>query len=1090
MSIRVALHHRTSYRYDRAVTLTPQIVRLRPAPHARTPITAYSLTITPKPHFLNWQQDPQGNWLGRLVFPEKTDRFEIQVDLVADMTVINPFDFFVEEAVEHWPFAYAPDLARELRPYLELAPGCPRVDDWVAAVGRKRINTVDMMVELNQRLNKDIRYIIRMEPGVQPPDETLAKASGSCRDSAWLLVQILRRLGIAARFCSGYLIQLVADEKPLDGPSGTDRDFTDLHAWCEAYLPGAGWIGLDATSGLLTGEGHIPLAATAEPGSAAPVSGSFTFEERDPEDKVETGFDFAMSVTRVHEDPRTTKPYSPAQEARIDALGELVDTRLKGDGVRLTMGGEPTFISVDDYDAEEWNTGALGAHKRERANELLRRLRQRFAPGAFLHMGQGKWYPGESLPRWAFTACWRADGEPVWRNDALIADERKPCGHDHASAKAFAEALAGRLGVPEAHIMPGFEDAWYHMWRERRLPVNVDPFDSRLEEPLERARLAKVFRQGLEHVVGYAFPLACDWGVWRTGRWFLREERMYLHPGDSPMGFRLPLDSLPWAVAGDIVQEPAVDPSIPRRPLARREIRTQVVGEVRPKPFESATGHVRTALCVEPRGGVLHVFMPPMPIVDDYLELVAAIEDVAARLGMPVQLEGYAPPNDARLKQFSVTPDPGVIEVNIHPQTSWTEMRETTRVLYEEARQTRLGTEKFMLDGRHTGTGGGNHITLGGPTTLESPFLRRPDLLASMVAYWHNHPSLSYLFSGMFIGATSQAPRADEARTEITYELETALGLLQREGGGRPWLVDRTLRNLLVDLTGNTHRAEFSIDKLYSPDSSSGRRGLVEMRACEMPPHPDMSLAQQLLVRAMVARFWREPYRAPLADWSTLLHDKWMLPWFVWDDFADVCDDLGRHGLPVEREWFAPHREFRFPVLGTIQHRGLELELRQACEPWPVLGEEATGSGTARYVDSSIERVQVLLRGATGKRHLVTVGGRPIPMHPTGTRGEYVAGVRYRAWQPPSCLHPTIGTHVPLVFDLVDAWNGRAIAGCTYHVAHPGGRSYATRPVNAFEAEARRVARFQNIGFTPGPREVRWPQPDPDCPFTLDLRRA
>ncbi len=1092
MTLRVALHHRTTYRYDRPVTLSPQVIRLRPAPHARTPISGYRLAVEPADHFVNWQQDPQGNWQARVVVPKPTDRFQVRIDLVAEMVTVNPFDFFVEESAKSWPFAYVPELARELRPYLEILPGdLPLTAAWAArarTIAKDCATTVDLLVALNQRLQPEIRYLIRLEPGVQTPEETLAKASGSCRDSAWLLVQGLRRLGIAARFCSGYLIQLVADQKALDGPSGASADFTDLHAWCEAYVPGAGWIGLDPTSGLLAGEGHIPLAATAEPQNAAPISGGFSYEERHPDDQVETAFDVAMEVVRIHEDPRVTKPYTEAQSAAIDALGSQVDARLKVGDVRLTMGGEPTFISIDDYDGEEWNGAALGARKRERANELVRRLRGRFAAGAALHVGQGKWYPGEQLPRWAFTLYWRPDGEPVWRDQALIADERRPLRHDSSHAKAFIEALADGLGIGHHGILPGYEDAWYHLWRERRLPVNVDPLASRIEDPIERARLAKVFRQGLAQVVGYAFPLSCDWGVWRTGRWFLREERLYLHPGDSPMGLRLPLDSLPWSVAGDRVGEPPQDPSIRRSALRPVTVQVQAGPITPPQPGVAASGVVRTALCVEPRDGVLHVFLPPLARIEDWLALVAIVEATAARLDLPVQLEGYTPPHDPRLLSLSVTPDPGVIEVNIHPANTWEELRDRTRILYDEARQARLGTEKFLLDGRHTGTGGGNHITLGGSAPLDSPFLRRPDLLASMVAYWHNHPALSYLFSGLFIGPTSQAPRADEGRTELAHELATALKQVPA-ADGRPWLADRLFRNLLVDLTGNTHRAEFSIDKLYSPDSPGGRRGLVEMRACEMPPHPDMSLAQQLLIRALVARFWQDPYKIPPVRWGDALHDRWMLPWFVWEDFADVVGDLRTHGLAVDPAWFAPHREFRFPVIGGIAHRGLALELRQALEPWAVLGEEAGAAGTVRHVDSSVERVQLLVSGATDGRHTVTVNGKAIPLHPTGVQGQYVAGVRYRAWQPPTCLHPTIGVHAPLVFDVVDTWNGRAVAGCTYHVAHPGGRSYTTRPVNANEAEARRAARFQPWGFTPGLRQPAAARPDPDCPFTLDLLR-
>ena len=1097
MSIHVALNHVTQYRYDRLVGLGPQLVRLRPAPHARTRILSYSMRIEPARHFINWQQDPQSNYLARVVFPDKTEHLRIEVDLIAEMAVLNPFDFFLEPHAERFPFTYTAQEQIDLAPYLAKSPAGPRFAEYFASIARSPVATAVFLVDLNSRLARDVRYLIRLEPGVQTPEETLLNASGSCRDSGWLLVQLLRHLGLAARFASGYLIQLAPDVRSLDGPSGPVADFADLHAWCEVYLPGAGWIGLDPTSGLLAGEGHIPLACTPEPSSAAPVTGAV--------DQCTVQFEHTLRVERVWEAPRVTKPYTEAQWAEAELLGRAIDEDLASLDVRLTMGGEPTFVSVDDPEGAEWNTAALGENKRLRAVDLYQRLVERYAPTGLVHFGQGKWYPGEPLPRWSLNCFWRSDREAIWRNHRLYGDERLSHGATAQTAHKFLSTVAELLGFSPEFVFAAHEDPFYYEWRERRLPANVDSRDSRLDDAQEGARLARLFDKGFDSVAGYVLPIARDAAgtCWQTGAWFQRRERCYLTPGDSPLGMRLPLDSLPWASPGDRPQVHAPDPTQAFAPLpAYASIREQLgvsasgsrvtQASRAPGKHESASWIARTAICAEPRHGRLYIFMPPTGRLEDYLELVAAVEATCELLSQPIIFEGYEPPRDPRLSCFRVTPDPGVIEVNIHPASSWGELVDRTSHLYGAARLSRLTTEKFMLDGRHTGTGGGNHFVLGGATPADSPFLRRPDLLRSFVAYWHNHPSLSYLFSGLFIGPTSQAPRVDEARNDSLNELEIAFRQLPPPGVEcPPWLVDRLFRNLLIDVTGNTHRAEFCIDKLYSPDGPTGRLGLLELRAFEMPPHERMSLMQQLLLRSLVARFWRTPYSpARLARWGTELHDRFMLPHFIAQDFADVVAEQAASGYPLQTEWFGPQLEFRFPKYGDFAAHGVEIELRQALEPWHVMGEEGAAGATTRYVDSSLERVQIKANGLLPDRYVVSCNRRRIPLRPTGMAGEFVAGVRYRAWQPASALHPTIGVHAPLTFDLIDTWMGRSLGGCQYHVMHPGGRNYTSFPVNAFESESRRLARFFRVGHTPGKHFLEPEENSPDFAFTLDLRRT
>ncbi|MDB5541258.1 MAG: dehydrogenase, partial [Devosia sp.] len=939
MSIKAAIYHLTHYKYDRPVVLQPQIIRLQPAPQSKTKVLSHSLRVSPANHFVNVQQDPYGNYLSRHVFPDPVTELKIEVDLVADMTVYNPFDFFVEERAETWPFAYPEELRYDLSIYMKPQPAGPLLMEFLRQVDRTPMNTVNFITALNARVQREIGYIVRLETGVLEPDETLARAQGSCRDSSWLLVQALRHLGFAARFVSGYLIQLKPDLVSLDGPAGTDHDFTDLHAWCEVYLPGAGWVGLDPTSGLLAGESHVPLAATPHYRNAAPISGFTSFANVE--------FEFDMKVSRVAEHPRITMPFSDESWNRLNALGRKVDEELVANDVRLTMGGEPTFVSIDDFEAGEWNADAVGPTKREKADALIRRLRERFAPGGLLHYGQGKWYPGETLPRWTFSLYWRRDGKPVWRDDKLFAHEGVPTEAKPGDDQRLLTEIATNLGVGHETIDAAYEDPGDWLVKEARLPPNVDPANSELADPEARARMARVFDNGLNNPTGYVLPVQ-RWNAlpdrtrWITEKWKTRRGKLYLAAGDSPVGYRLPLSSLKHV-------EPTAYPHVvPRDPLVA-VFDLPEVEELLQQPVEVRIGHhaqpstftadptinqeiaeqvldeidsvVRTAVTVELREGRLCVFLPPVSTVEDYLELIAASEEAAKTVGLPIHVEGYAPPYDPRLNVIRVAPDPGVIEVNIHPASSWEECVATTTAVYEEARQARLGADKFMIDGKHTGTGGGNHVVVGGSTPGDSPFLRRPDLLKSLILHWQQHPSLSYLFSGLFIGPTSQAPRIDEARHDSLYELEIAMKQVPPPGEGtppRPWLVDRLFRNLLVDVTGNTHRSEICIDKLYSPDGPTGRLGLVEFRGFEMPPNARMSLAQQLLVRALIARFWAEPAQGSFTRWGNTLHDRFMLPHYVWQDFLDVLNDLRANGFNIRPEWFEAQLEFRFPFCGEV----------------------------------------------------------------------------------------------------------------------------------------------------------------------------
>ncbi len=1077
--MRVQIIHRSVYSYPSPAALGPHQIRLRPANHARARIESYGLHV-PESGALRWQQDPFGNHVAHLSFPQgaRLRELELRVELAAEIRPVNPFDFFLDDRCKQAPFTYPPELLKDLLPFLDLEDEPLRGGPHLARFLEKlpsRGDTVELVVALNREVNQAIRYVVREETGIWTPEETLAHGCGSCRDSAVLLMAALRSRGLAARFASGYLIQLADEGMIPDAPKGVDRDVVDLHAWAEVYMPGGGWIGLDATSGLLCGEGHIPLACTARPALANPVDGT--------SDTPAASVTFEMKVGHLGHEPRPTAPFTAEAWRALLEGGDRADALLAASGLVLTLGGEPTFTSREHPAAPEWNSEALGATKWEQGLRLALELRRALCPGAALLERQGKHYPGESLPRWALDLVGRRDGRPLWSD--LGAGVGRPAGIE--DARRLAEELAARLGLSGA-LVPAFEDPWHFIEEEASLPADVDPLEADLGDSEARRRLAHVLERGLGRAAGYVLPLAREAGAWRSDRWDFRRGRLFLLPGDAPLGLRLPLAS----IAGTpLVVEPAEaeapGPPDPRRGGEKGEDAPQLrLTEARPPP---ASKSLRTALCVEAREGRLRVFLPPLASAEDFLQLLATVDGARRAAGLDVGLEGYPPPTNTDLFRLAVTPDPGVLEVNLPPSEGTRAHAELMAAVFDAALRAGLTAEKYLLDGRLAGSGGGHHLTLGGRTPLESPFVRRPDLLASLITFFQHHPSLSYMFTGLFVGPTSQAPRVDEARHDALYELEIALARAFQPGEAPPWLCDLLFRHLLVDVTGNTHRAEVSIDKLYDWRSAHGRQGLVELRAFEMPPHPRMASAQMTLARALVAAFATGPYAAPLARWGTELHDRFLLPTWMWRDFEEVLAFLGSRGIALPAEAYRAFVDLRCPVVGRLQAGEVALEVRNAIEPWHVLGEEATAVGTARYVDSSMERIEVRAEGFVQERHQVLVNGFALPLRATGTRGELVGGVRFRAWAPPQSLHAHIGIHHPIRIDVLDGWSRRSLGACAYHVWHPEGRAFLSPPLTRFEAAARRARRFTVESPLPWPVEARSSAPHPEMPFTLDLRR-
>jgi uncharacterized protein (DUF2126 family)/transglutaminase-like putative cysteine protease len=1086
--MRLLVQHQSTWVYPSPAALGPHLIRLRPANHTKAHIETYGLTISPTGD-IRWQQDPNGNNVARLTYPAGTrvDALTVGVEFACDIKPVNPFDFFIDDRAKNAPFAYPAELNADLAPFLDRneasVVGGPKLEAFLGSLPCDG-DTIKLIVALNERVNRVTNYVIREEAGIWTPEETLTHGRGSCRDSAVLLIAALRSRGFAARFVSGYLIQLT-DEGMIPGaPRGVARDVVDLHAWAEVFLPGGGWVGLDATSGLLCGEGHIPLACSASPPVAAPVEGT--------SDTNAESVSFSMRIERLEHEPRPTRPYEEdVWHAMLDA-GDRADKALCAQRLALTMGGEPTFNARDNTEAPEWNGEALGPDKTLAGRRFAVALKDRLAPGGIVMERVGKLYPGESLPRWAFDIIGRRDGTAIWSGTTL----GEPHGATTADAARFAKALGERLAL-ERFVVPAFEDPWRALQDEASLPLDVDPLSAALDDPEERRRLARLLDRGITSEAGFVLPLTRFEDVWVSDRWTFRRGSLFLIPGDGPMGLRLPLKSLgPGYVAAPAEQ--LVEPPDPRRAeslaaeIAQRAVQVAALSAaIAPASRDDApVAAVRTALCVEERGGSLHVYFPPLETADDFLALLSVVDDVSVALDLPVALEGYPPPSSPELTKFSLTPDPGVLEVALPPVSGVREHAALVEEVFDVALHAGLHSEKYLLDGRMAGSGGGNHITFGGAEPLASPFLTRPDLLASLLTFLQHHPSLSYMFSGLFVGPTSQAPRLDEARHDALYELEIALQRAHdRSTPAPPWLTDLLFRHLLVDVSGNTHRAEVSIDKLFDPGTPHGRQGIIELRAFEMPPHPRMITAQALLVRSLLAAFAASPYQMPLVRWGQTLHDRFLLPAFLWRDFEDVLEFLGTHGFPLPSDAYKVFVELRCPLVGTLDARDVALEVRNAIEPWPVLGEESSPTGTSRYVDSSMERIEVRLRGGVAERHVVLVNGHRLPLHASGMADVLAGGVRFRAWAPPHSLHAHLGIHHPLTLDIVDTWARRSLGACAYHVWHPEGRGYDTPPLTRFEAAARRAQRFTRAAPRRAPALPIAAEAHDDAPYTLDLRR-
>ena len=1007
---RIALRHRLDYRFDRPVRLSTHWLRLCPAPGTRANITAYTLRVGPRTHFLNWLRDPFENHLARLDLPEPVRHFTLDLEILAELQPVNPFDFLTEPYAANHPFDYPEQLARDLAPYLLQPATGPATRAWLAALDRTETPTIERLTALNQCVGETLAAADVDTPGSVDTDAVLAAGTGSPRALAWLLTVALRHCGIAARLVSGYRL------------TGTAPEYhAALAAWVEAYLPGAGWIGLDPATGLFTAEQHIPLATAADPLRLRPVIGYREACEETVSEHLE------VITLRARE---ADGPYSVAEWAAIQETANHVDDRLKHHNIVLTGGTALEFTRPGRKAAPEWRTTGTGPDKLATAERMARRLRDRLLPGGVICTGQGEWFAGEPAPRWRIHCIARRDGTPAWQEPALLNVPGRDDSPGPEAVPTLASGIARRLGLAPEHLLPAHEDQLHALWSHRQA-LDFRPDGSDLATPEARLALARHLDRAHGPPTGFVLPLSRDpgTGTWRSGAWPTRRGTVTLLPGEAPMGFRLPLGALPRSAENRVEPPPARSPWDSDAPLAAA-----------PGNGDAAAGAsvmATTALCVEHRQGSLRVFLPPLANGDDFLHLLDAVESAAAEHGLPVHLEGYRPPNDPRLQCVELEPETGTLRVTVPPVPDWQQECAWLQAVYDEA--DRLGLSAWTGDPdlpTPAGQRAGRH--LGGPTPAASPFLRNPGLLRSLLLYWQRHPSLSYLFAGPRIGPDGWAPRLDEVSDSHMRELALALERLPHGDCDRPWLVDRVLSHLVTDPTGDPRGGEFRLHRLYPAGAGNERLGIVELHAFAMAPHAGLAALQSLLLRAIVLRLAEHPESGAPVPRGTALHDRFLLPEVLQRDFDAVLAELAECGVSLDARWFAPWVTWMFPQLADLHAGPVRLRLQPALEPWPVLAEESTGRGSFRFIDPANARFQVHLSGLTPGRHVLLCNGHRVPLQETGRAGEAVAGIRCKMADPPATLYPGVPPVRALVFDLVDTWTGRTLGGCTYELPDTG----------------------------------------------------